>query len=86
MTRVSARFGVEVAPQPKVDWRKPLLALFEHGAELYSVDVARTLGCRVTCAAGRLRQLELAGELVSTMRLSPTSGNGRRVYRRKVAV
>ena len=61
---------------------RAVLALFMLEVALYSVDVARELGCPVSGAAHRLRKLERAGKLTSTLLPSPTSGQGRRTYRR----
>lgn len=63
--------------------RSGTLALFEDaGVELYSVQVAEAVGCRIAHAACVLRLLETDGVLTSRLERSPTSGNGRRVYRR----
>jgi hypothetical protein len=63
--------------------RSSTLALFEPaGVELYSVQVARSVGCAIGYAACILKLLERDGVLVSRLEPSPTSGNGRRIYRR----
>ena len=66
-----------------VDLRAPTLALFSQPeAALYSVQVARELNCSVSRASYYLRRLERDGVLVSRKELSPSSGNGRRIYQR----
>jgi hypothetical protein len=60
---------------------RAVLAVFKPEVALYSVEVARELGCPVSYAAHRLRSLERAGKLTSTLP-SPTSGQGRRTYQR----
>jgi hypothetical protein len=84
--RPSARYKLSPAPRTRAerqaDYRRRALELFvDSKVELYSVEVARALGCRVSYAANILRQLERDLALVSRWDKAKHSGLGRRYFR-----
>lgn len=75
--------SLEAIRAGRLERKAAALALFEPSdIEVYSVQAAQVLGITINHAACILKQLEREGVLTSRLESSPTSGNGRRVYRR----